>query len=89
MRRSIIIGLVLLASCSSGDSFSEQDQRDFVAGCVEGGGTEELCECMVDEIQERLTEDELSELADSDPEELRDNPRFVEAVQSCVESTTN
>ncbi len=87
MKRSIILTLMLLASCSSGEVFGEEDQRAFLAGCVEGGGTEELCECMVDEIQERLTDDELKELADSEPEDLQTNPRFLEAVRACVEST--
>lgn len=45
-----------------GEGFSEATRQSFVTSCVTGGGTEEQCTCIVDQLEQTYTEDELRAL---------------------------
>ncbi|HET7482645.1 MAG TPA: hypothetical protein VFK89_07280 [Actinomycetota bacterium] len=51
MRKWIVV-LAFLTACSGGGGFSDQDKTDYLAGCHDSGGSEEVCNCAWDKITE-------------------------------------
>lgn len=77
MRKWIVI-LTLLVACSGG-GFSEDDQSDFIAGCMDGGGTESACQCVWDKIEAEWDSDAEAE-DDSDFQ-----TKVTEFTTECIE----
>jgi hypothetical protein len=82
MKRAIVIGLLMLVSCSSGDEgFSDQARTDFMAGCTESA-PEELCTCVFDELESRMSEESFVSLVEQG--ELQSDPRFMAVIGECT-----
>lgn len=74
MRRFLVVALaLLLAACSK--SPDEKLKADLYKGCRDSGGPETTCECVVDEISEKYSKEQLATLYQH-PERARG--RFAE-----------
>jgi len=49
-------------TAGGGEGFSDATRQSFVDSCVTGGGTQEQCTCIVDELEQTYTEEELQAL---------------------------
>jgi serine/threonine protein kinase len=49
-------------TAGGGEGFSEATRQNFVDSCVTGGGTQEQCTCIVDELEQTYSEEELQAL---------------------------
>jgi hypothetical protein len=76
MKKAILV-LMIMASCGGDEGWSDQARRDFVAGCVDGGAEQSMCEC----LQEKL---EAAHPGLEDPADI-DQAEVVEFTQECVE----
>lgn len=76
MKKAFLV-LLFLVSCGGDEGWSDQARRDFVAGCVDGGAEEAMCEC----LQEKL---EAAHPDLVDPSDL-DQGEVVEFTQECID----
>ena len=70
-------------TAGGGEGFSDATRQEFIDSCTSTGGTQESCTCVVDQLEQTYTEDELRALEDDMagtelPDELSD------IVLSCV-----
>ena len=82
--------LLLLTACGGGDGndYSSQVRENFLNACATtSGGQDEACECMLDEIEERLTEEEFLEIEQqvvAEETTFEEVPEFQEATDACL-----
>ena len=69
MKKAILV-LLILASCGGDEGWSDQARTDFVAGCVDGGAEESLCECLQEKLE--AAHPDLDDPADLDQSEVVD-----------------
>jgi hypothetical protein len=82
MRRAALVVLLGLSACSSG--FSDELRQQFLAGCIQGsGGNQQGCGCILEELEEVITEEELTELNAQPSEVVQADPRIQAAVAAC------
>jgi hypothetical protein len=76
MKKAFLV-LLILASCGGDDGWSEQARTDFVAGCVDGGAPQDVCECVQEKYEEAHPEIQ-------DPDEI-DQAEIVDFTKECIE----
>ena len=81
---------VLLTFCGGDDGpqYSEEVRDNFLTSCAgTSGGNDEACECVLNEIEERMSEDEFLELEqkaiDEGQDVLLEHPDIEEAFSEC------
>lgn len=74
-----------LLACSGGGGtrdYSDEVRKNYLDACgLTSGQQDELCECTLEEIEERFTQEEFAE-AEREPDFVSD-PRVQEAINAC------
>lgn len=82
MKRLAAVGLLVLASCSSG--YSEETRENFLAAChLTSGGEDGRCECILGEIEDRMSEEEFTQLESEGTSSVLGDSRIQEAAEEC------
>lgn len=87
MRRAwIVVAMVVLVGCDEGKGkdYSDQLRRNFLAACDQSSeGEESGCECLLDELESRMTEAEYLALEEKGEEAFLADERVQEALSIC------
>ena len=79
--------LIVLAACGDdgkGPDYSDELRRNFLAACKESSsGEEESCDCLIDELESRMTEDEYRALEDKGEDAFLADDRVQGALAVC------
>lgn len=83
MKRMVLACLVAASACSSG-GFSEDVRENFLAAChLSSSGNDESCECILSEIEDRMSEEEYRELEGEGQSAVLGDERIAGAVEAC------
>lgn len=65
--------------------FNEDSREEFIDGCMENGppASRQLCGCLFDELEKRMTAEELMQLYAKGAEVAAEDPRVVAVVEAC------
>ena len=87
LKRWAVCGAVVLAACGGdgkGPGFSDELRRNFLASCEESsGGDESACECLLDELESRITEAEFVALEAEGEDVFLGDRRVQASLKAC------
>lgn len=79
--------LVVFAACGGegkGPDYSDELRRNFLASCEESsGGKEDACDCLIDELESRMTEDEFLALEGHGEDAFLADERVQGSLAAC------
>ena len=80
---ALLFVVLALGGCDNGSrDFSEPMRARFLDACRTSGGEEGECECVLENVEEKMTEEEYTDLESQGVDSVHDD-EFREALNAC------
>ncbi len=76
--------LCVAATSAHAEPFSMLDQKMYLKECIADDATmKAYCECTLNEMQKRMTQDEYRALGELPEDKIMDNEKFADSIVAC------